>query len=52
MKRIETVHDDEEDEVKSEDGWGWWMVLPVVALGLLVYQIVDAANSSVFDEED
>jgi hypothetical protein len=50
MNQIEAVHDDEEHELKAENGWGWW-ILPVVALGLIVYQIADAAMTSVFDEE-
>ena len=47
-----TVHDDEEGEVKAgnDRGLGWWMVLPVVVLGMLVYQIAHAAMTSVFDE--
>jgi hypothetical protein len=37
---------------ETEDtGWGWW-IIPVVALGLIVYQIGTAAMTSVFDEED
>jgi len=47
-----TALNDEEGEAKTEDGWGWWMVLLVVALGLIVFQIADAAMTSVFDEED
>ena len=54
MNRIEAVHDDEEREVTAEDdqGWDWWMVVPVIVLGLLIYQIVDAAMTSVFDEDE
>ena len=52
MNQIHPVHDDE-DEVKTEDrGFGWWMILPVVALGLLVYQIADESMNSVFDEDE
>ena len=51
MNRTEEVHTDEEDELKAENGWGWWMILPVVALGLIVFQIADAAMTSVFDED-
>jgi len=50
MNRSNAVHDDEEDEVNAEDGWGW--ILPVVTLGLIVFQIADAAMTSIFDEED
>jgi hypothetical protein len=52
MTRIEAVHDDEEDELETGNGWGWWMILPFVVLGLIVFQIADAAMTSVFDEED
>jgi len=52
MNQIRPVHDDE-DEIKTEDrGWGWWTILPVVALGIIVFQIADAAMTSVFDEEE
>lgn len=52
MNQIPPIHDDE-DEVKTEDrGFGWWMILPVMAFGLIVYQIADAAMTSVFDEEE
>ncbi|PHS08362.1 MAG: hypothetical protein COA78_12795 [Blastopirellula sp.] len=51
-RRIETAYTDEEDEVKTENGWDWLMVLSVVALGLIVWQISEAAMPSVFDEED
>jgi len=52
MTRIEAVHD-EEEELKTEDrGLGWWMLLPVMAVGLLVYQIADASMESVFDEDE
>ena len=51
MNQFHKDHDDEDDEAKTEDGWGWWMVLPIVA-GLIVYQIADAAMTSVFDEDD
>ena len=43
-----------EHDAKSETddrGWGW-MIIPVVALGLIVYQIGTAAMTSVFDEEE
>lgn len=43
-----------EQIVKSETedrGWGW-MIIPVVALGLIVYQIGTASMTSVFDEEE
>lgn len=43
---------DDEDEVKAENGWDWWMVLSVVALGVIIWQISDAAMTSIFDEED
>jgi hypothetical protein len=54
MIQVKTVHNDEDDEVKEVDdrGWGWWMVLPVVALSLIVYQISSAAMTSVFDEKE
>lgn len=51
MNQFVPVHDDE-DEVKTEDRWCWWMVLPVVALGLIVYQIGTGAMTSVFDESE
>ena len=49
-----TVHDDEEGEVKAgtDRGLVWWMVVPVVAVGLLVYQVAEAAMTSVFDEDE
>ena len=53
MNQFHSVHDDEEIEVKEEDrGLGWWMILPVLALGLLVYQIAEASMKSVFDEDE
>ena len=46
--------DDDEEKLKAEDdrGWGWWMILPVVALGLLAYQVSEAAMTSIFDEDE
>jgi len=45
--------DHEDDKSKTEDrGFGWWMVLPVVALGLLAYQFSEAAMTSIFDEDE
>ena len=52
MNRIEAVHDDKEDELKTENGWGWWIVLPVVALGLIAYQLAEASMTSIFDEDE
>jgi hypothetical protein len=54
MNRIEEVHAVEESQVQQEDdqGWDWLIVLPVLALGLLAYQISEAAMTSVFDEEE
>ena len=53
MNHVHAVHDDEDDASKTEDrGLGWWMLLPVVAMGILVYEIADAAMTSVFDEDE
>jgi len=40
--------------MKEEDdkSWGWWLLVPVVVLGFLVYQIAVAAMKSVFDEDE
>jgi hypothetical protein len=37
---------------ENDKFWGWWMLVPVVALGLLAYQISVAAMTSVFDEDE
>ncbi len=52
MNQIHSVHDDEEDKLKTKDrSLDWWMLLPVVALGLLAYQVSEAAMTSIFEEE-
>jgi hypothetical protein len=53
MNQFHEDHDDEEGEVKTEDRVrGWWMLLPVVAVGVLIYQIGTGAMTSVFDENE
>ncbi len=37
---------------ESDNSWGCWLLVPVVALGLLVYQVADAAMTSIFDEDE
>jgi hypothetical protein len=37
---------------ESDNSWRWWMLLPVVALGLLAHQVAVAATTSIFDEEE
>jgi hypothetical protein len=37
---------------ENDKSWGWWMLVPVVVLGVLVYQIAVAAMTSVFDENE
>jgi hypothetical protein len=50
MNRINAIFDDEEELETEDQSLGFWMLLPVVALGLLVYHIADAAMTSVFEE--
>ena len=40
------------NEEEKERSDGWWILVPMAVLGLLAYQIYDAAMSSVFDEGD
>jgi hypothetical protein len=45
MNQFHEDHNDEEGEIKTQGrGGGWWTVLPVVALAVLVYQIADAPS--------
>ena len=37
---------------ENERFWGWWILVLVVALGLLAYQIAESAMISVFDETE
>jgi hypothetical protein len=37
---------------ESDNSWGWWLTLCSVTTGILLFQIIEAATTSVFDEDE
>jgi len=38
-------------EMNEEKSWAWLLLLPVIALGYLIYAVAKASMVSIFDEK-